>query len=59
MVLAQPVLGCILIRLWVSLFGESVQAGVAGGPVSIPTLVSKRLGSKAPWWIQWLEGAHA
>jgi hypothetical protein len=43
-------MGCILIRLWVSLFGEvaSAQVQVAVGPISIPTVVSRRLGSKTP-----------
>ena len=43
-------MGCILIRLWVSLFGEVASAHVqaAVGPISIPTVVSRRPGSKTP-----------
>jgi hypothetical protein len=48
MVPAQPVMDCILIRLWVFLFGESTQARILGGPISIPMVVSKRPSSKTP-----------
>jgi hypothetical protein len=48
LVLAQPVMDCILIRLWVFLFGETSQATIPGGPISIPMVVSKRPGSKTP-----------
>ena len=45
---ARPVMDCILIKLWVALFGNKTQTGVVPGPVSIPTLVSKRPGSRTP-----------
>jgi hypothetical protein len=48
MVPAQPVMDCILIRFWVFLFGESAQARILGGPISIPTVVSERPSSKTP-----------
>jgi hypothetical protein len=39
---------CILLRLWVFLFGESAHARILGGPISIPTVVSRRQSSKTP-----------
>ena len=47
----QPVMGCILIRLWVSLFGEVASAHVqaAVGPISIPTVVSRRVLKPLLW----------
>lgn len=56
----QLVMDCILLRLWASVFGNHTQYSppdgpgspsgpvVAGGPVLIPRMVSKKLGSKTP-----------
>ena len=45
---ARPVMDCILIELWEALFGDKTQTGVVPRPISIPTLVSKRPGSRTP-----------
>lgn len=51
----QPVMGSVLIRIWVALFGDvhdSQRSVVSGravvGPISLPTMVSRKPGSKTP-----------
>lgn len=44
----QPVMDCILIRLWAFNFGGLAQARAVAGPITIPKVVSKKAGSKTP-----------